>query len=137
MVMSGAAGAFDKNSKGSARLRVQPKKKIPAGFWKGSRWYEVHVGAIPGKTLVGSVDFIFGAHTTNMGPTLFAEKTRRILQEAAAALGEEFKFYPGSNGSVMSLGRSYAGHFPAAQAGKDLASLIEITLPRLTALNAS
>ena len=132
VVMGGNAEAFDMHSKGSARLRIQPKnKKTPAGFWKGRRWYEILVGAIPGRTLTGEIAFIFGSAEKAGLPAPYARAVAEIFRACVSKLGGNFTIHPPS---VTALASSYKGRFPIAQAAADLARLIEFTLPRFLAL---
>lgn len=137
VVMEKGAKQFDKNSKGSARLRVKPQGKLETDLWKsGCRWYEVHFGGLPRQTLVGAVFFLYSAHTDKGGaPTPCSETTRRMLQAAAVELGGSFKFDAGETGS-MSLRVDYKGFPNKEEWARDLARLIELTFPRLQAITA-
>ena len=127
---------FDKLSPNAARLRVRPRKKIPANFWGGWTWYELHVGFVPiarpEGLNIGGFSFIHSANQKGSGAGAYARPATAVLQDAVSRLGGDFYVHATDNGKILSLGRVYGqASFPFEEAGQDFARLIAETLPLL------
>lgn len=134
---SGDPATLDKGSK-PMRLRVSPKKESPKNFWGPWTRYEIIVGHVSNLTRaglnVGSVKFFQSPSQKGSGSGAYLTATVAILRAAEAKLGQDFFLtVPQGERPYLSLTRLYQGmpSFPAEQAGKDLARLIEATLPAL------
>jgi len=127
---------FQKSGNDFVRLRVLPRQKTPQNFWNSS-WcfYEIAVGNYSAGLTVGGVAFIQFPNQKACGEGRYLQPVLAILEKLRAERDNEFELCAASPGLSAATGfsRRYFARefpfFPPAVAGRDLAWLIQNTLP--------
>ena len=134
---------FKKSENDFVRLRVLPRQKNPLRFWNSS-WcfYEIAVGNYGAGLTVGGVAFIQFPNQKACGEGQYLQPVLAILEKLQAECAAKFELCAASHGlsAVTGFSRRYFARefpfFPPAVAGRDMAWLIQKTLPQFTAISS-
>jgi hypothetical protein len=127
-----------KMGRATAHICVQPRRKVPAGFWEGWTWYELIVGHVQNPhasgLTSGTLRFIHSFNQKGSGGGAYLRPVHEILKQAAASLGSPY-FVPPPGEKSIELTRVFKeAAFSTQDAGGELARLIAATLPKIQTL---
>jgi hypothetical protein len=125
------------------RVRVFPVERLPKGFWNAAAcFYEIGVGPYEGRALcLGGVQFFQYAKQQRTGRCKYTQAVEKILKALVPKAPAGFALEPPTADGKFHFENKYWAKdygsgvmFPCEDAARDLAWLIEHSLPKFSAL---